>query len=81
VIEDAVALSWRRLAVEVLVQAWRDAHNQNGRRAARDLGLPEGVTLADDARQWLASEGARWLVMALDLEGEMGEEVLARLGG
>jgi hypothetical protein len=65
---DPTSKAWRRLGCAVLVQAWRDAHNTNGARAAAELGLPAGLTLAGDARAFLQSDGAAWLVLALDLD-------------
>jgi hypothetical protein len=81
---DPVALAYRRLALAVLAQAWRDAHNQNGARAAAELGLPPEVTLAGDARDWLQGDGARWLVLALDLDAATAahlDRALQRLAG
>ena len=68
---------WRRLGCAVLVRAWRDTHSTNGDKAAREAGLPKGTTLAADARQFLESDGARGLVLALDLGPEGLDRVLA----
>ena len=76
---DEWLTGWRRLGCAILLRAWRDAHTRNGHQAARKLGLPPGATLAGDARAFLASEGARWLVAALDLDQAGFEHALAEL--
>lgn len=72
-------LGWRSLACRILEQAHVDAHNSNGHRAAREIGLPEGLTLASDAQAFLRSPGARWLVGLLDLESDTLDRVLEGL--
>lgn len=46
---------WRALGVAILAQAVADYESGAGR-------------IGTDARQWLGSTGARWLVAALDLD-------------
>lgn len=64
----------------MLLRAWADAHNTNGDRDARALGLPRGLTLAGDARQFLESDGAAWLVLALELDPAGLDHALGGLG-
>ena len=64
--DRAEVIGWRRLACAVIVQACRDAHNTNGHQAAGGLGLPPGQSLSDDAKNFLHSSGADWLVSLLD---------------
>ncbi len=59
---------WRALACAVLLQAHKDAQSKNGKKAAREAGLPRGVTLAAEARQFLASDGAAGLCLALEID-------------
>lgn len=59
---------WRALACAVLGQAMQDAHHPGGRKAARAAGLPEGVTLADDSRDFIHGPGAADLLGLLDLD-------------
>ncbi len=59
---------WRALGCAVLLRAWSDTRNNNGHKAAREAGIPTGITLAQDARSFLHGDGARWLVAALDLD-------------
>lgn len=49
-------LGWRRLGASVMLQAVKDA------RGGEDPGG------APTARAWLASDGARWLAAALDMD-------------
>jgi hypothetical protein len=71
--------SWRRLGCAVLLRAWRDAHNRNGHKAAREIGLPVGVTLAGDARAFLESDGALWLAALLELDAGIVDDIRAEL--
>ena len=66
--DGQAAPAWRRLGCAVLLQAHKDAHNTNGVKAAREAGLLPGVTLGEDARAFLAGDGAAWLSAALDLD-------------
>ena len=77
---DPEGQAWRRLGCAVLLRAWADCHNTNGDRDARALGLPRGLTLAGDARAFLQSPGARWLVLALELDPEGLDHALGGLG-
>jgi hypothetical protein len=69
------AAAWQRLALAVLVRAWADAHSTNGAKAARELGLSPGVGLADDARLFLESDGAAWLLALLEMDGTLIERI------
>ena len=67
--DEAALEDWRHLPCAVLLRAYRDTASTNGDKAAREAGLPPGVALAQDARAFLESDGAAWLVAALDLDG------------
>ena len=67
-VDDPISMGWRRLGAAVLVRAWRDVHNTNGHKAAREAGFPYGISLAGDARSFLNGNGARWLVAVLDID-------------
>ena len=56
---DPAWTAWRRLGYAVLVRAWKDAQATNGDKAAREAGLPKGVTLTADACQFLESDAAQ----------------------
>lgn len=77
--DEAQAIGYRQLACAVLLQAWRDAHSRNGAKAAREAGIPKAIGLAGAGRQFLASDAARWLVIALDIDPAGLEQVLAAL--
>lgn len=67
---------WQALACAILARAFDDAVCTNGHKAAQELGLPPGVGLADDARHFLAGDGARLLWSLLDLDpGEFDRRV------
>jgi hypothetical protein len=70
---------WRRLAASILFQAARDAHSSNGWWAAREAGLPRGVTLADDAIGFLISPAARALALELGIAPEVYRAFVADL--
>jgi hypothetical protein len=70
---------WRALGCAVLLQAHKDAQSTNGDKAAREAGLPPGVTLSSDARQFLASGGAAWLCAALDLDPRAPAQAVGNL--
>ena len=70
---------YRRLACAVLWRAWADAHSTNGTKAAREAGIPRGVSLADDARAFLESDGAGWLLALLELDGRILDGIRAEL--
>lgn len=57
---------WRRLSCAILLAAWQDAQ-------AGDL------LDAAEARRWLAGNGGRWLVGALDLDPAGLDRALATL--
>ena len=78
-IDDLTLLGWRRLSCAVLVRALLDTRSKNGAKAAREAGLPPGLTLAGDARSFLRSDGARWLVLALDLDPAGLDQALGEL--
>ena len=66
--ELAGARGCRRLALAILLRAWRDLASSDGAQATRAEGLPPGVTLADDARTFLESDGARWLLLISEID-------------
>jgi hypothetical protein len=51
---DPALNGWRRLAVAVLLRAYKDAAHGNGH--------------SQEARRFLAGDGTRWLALALDLD-------------
>ena len=70
---------WQRLGCAILWRAWKDAHSTNGWKDAREAGLSPGLTLSDDARAFLQSDGARWLIALLDLDGGIVDDIRAEL--
>ena len=68
---------WRALACEILHRAFLDTKSRGGEKAARDACIPAGVSLADDARSFLHSDGGRWLWLMLELDGSLFDEALA----
>ena len=59
----------------MVLQAWRDCHNTNGAKAAREAGISPGVGLAGDARLFLESDGAAWLLALLELDAGTIDEI------
>ena len=76
---DPTLAGWRALGCAVLVRAWRDTHDRNGAKAARAAGISPDIGLAGDARLFLESDGARWLVALLDLDPAGIDAALAGL--
>ena len=68
---------WQALGCAILARAFDDAVCTNGHKAAQELGLPPGVGLADDARHFLAGDGARLLWSLLDLDPGESDRRLA----
>lgn len=62
---DRALLGYRRLACAILLRAWADCHSTNGAKWAKEAGIYP-ATLAGDARAFLESDGAAWLVAVLD---------------
>ena len=65
---DPTLDGYRRLGCAILLRAWSDCYNTNGDKAARAAGIPVVVGLAGDARAFLQSDAAQWLVAVLDLD-------------
>lgn len=61
----ADADGWRALGCAILLRAWRDAAHGNGH--------------SSDARLFLDSDGARWLVALMDLDGQLVDDIKATL--
>ena len=70
---------WRALACAILEQSWMDAHSKNQERRTCETGLPRGIRIADDARQFLAGNGARVLLGLLELDEEILDDINDRL--
>lgn len=56
----------RRPTLAMPLRAWADTHNRNGAKCAWDAGIPKAVSLAQEARSFLASDGAAWRVVLLE---------------
>lgn len=70
---------WQRLGCAILWMAWKDAHSTNGWREAREAGISPGVTLSGDARLFLESDGAAWLIALLELDCQIVDDLRAQL--
>ena len=77
--DDRILLGYRRLALAILLRACRDLVIDGGVQAARAAGLPPGVTLADDARAFLESDGARWLLLISEIDPSSLDAALGEL--
>jgi hypothetical protein len=77
--DPGISEGWERLGRSILLQAFEDLRNTNGRKWAKEAGLPEGVTLAWDAWQFLGSDGAQLLAAWLGHDPQNLERVVAEL--
>jgi hypothetical protein len=56
---------WRALGCAILLRAWRDAAHGNGH--------------SSEARAFLESDGAAWLIALLDLDSQIMDNIRAEL--